>query len=75
VGIDGKEEEMMKQGYGRTVRPPFAPSKGEVCAHYWLCDPPGGETSKAECKLCGEVREFRNAPSFIAKEDEIVCEL
>ncbi len=31
------------------------------CTHFWLIDSPNGPTSAGSCKLCGEVREFRNS--------------
>lgn len=31
-----------------------------VCKHHWLIDPPDGPTSKAVCKICGEVKMFDN---------------
>lgn len=33
------------------------------CVHHWLIETPRGATSKGVCKLCGAVREFRNAIS------------
>jgi len=33
------------------------------CRHHWLIETPQGATSKGVCKLCGAVREFRNAVS------------
>lgn len=31
-----------------------------VCKHHWLIEPPDGPTSKAVCKMCGEVKMFDN---------------
>jgi hypothetical protein len=31
------------------------------CRHHWLIDSPQGATSMGRCKICGEVREFRNS--------------
>ena len=35
---------------------------GSGCAHHWIVESPSGETSKAKCKRCGEVRAFKNWP-------------
>ncbi len=32
------------------------------CAHHWLCEEPGGPTSKAVCAKCGAEDEFANSP-------------
>jgi hypothetical protein len=32
-----------------------------VCRHHWLIDTPHGATSTGRCKVCGEIREFRNS--------------
>jgi hypothetical protein len=31
------------------------------CQHHWKIAPPNGATSLGKCKVCGEVREFRNS--------------
>ena len=33
-----------------------------VCRHYWVVEPPAGETSGGVCKLCGATRSFPNSP-------------
>jgi len=30
------------------------------CQHYWIIEPPNGETSFGRCTHCGEVKEFVN---------------
>ena len=30
------------------------------CRHYWIIDPPDGDTSLGYCKHCGEGKEFTN---------------
>jgi len=30
------------------------------CRHKWVLETPNGPTSRGVCRLCGEVREFRN---------------
>ena len=32
-----------------------------VCRHHWLIETPHGSTSMGHCKVCGEVKEFRNS--------------
>ena len=32
-----------------------------VCRHHWVIESPHGATSFGRCKLCREVREFRNS--------------
>jgi hypothetical protein len=32
-----------------------------VCRHHWVIDSPHGATSMGRCKICAEVREFRNS--------------
>jgi hypothetical protein len=32
-----------------------------VCKHHWVIESPHGATSKGRCKLCHEVKEFRNS--------------
>ncbi len=29
--------------------------------HWWMCEPPNGETSMAHCKFCPAIKEFRNS--------------
>ncbi len=31
------------------------------CRHHWVIESPQGATSMGTCKVCGEVREFRNS--------------
>ena len=42
------------------------------CTHHWVIDTPSGPVSNGVCKVCGEVREFRNylenSPSW---EDDV----
>ena len=32
-----------------------------TCRHHWVIAAPEGATSMGHCKVCGEVREFRNS--------------
>jgi hypothetical protein len=32
-----------------------------VCRHHWLIESPQGATSIGRCKVCGEVKPFRNS--------------
>ena len=31
------------------------------CKHHWVIESPQGATSAGRCKVCGEIREFRNS--------------
>ena len=31
------------------------------CSHHWVIESPQGATSMGRCKICGEMREFRNS--------------
>ncbi len=31
------------------------------CVHFWLIEPPDGETSQGVCKFCGAVKTFLNS--------------
>ena len=35
----------------------------QPCRHHWVIESAESPTSKGHCKLCGEVRDFRNASS------------
>lgn len=37
-----------------------APVRTARCQHYWMIEPPGSRTSRAECVLCGERKRFPN---------------
>ena len=32
-----------------------------TCRHHWVIESPHGATSAGRCKICGEVKEFRNS--------------
>ena len=32
----------------------------EVCCHHWAIQPATGPLSQGVCRICGEVREFKN---------------
>ena len=32
-----------------------------TCRHHWVIESPHGATSMGRCKVCSEVREFRNS--------------
>jgi hypothetical protein len=42
---------------------PEAVAEQEVptCRHHWVIESPHGATSNGRCKICGEVKEFRNS--------------
>ena len=31
------------------------------CKHHWVIETPNGAISQGRCKLCSEIREFRNS--------------
>jgi hypothetical protein len=33
------------------------------CRHHWVIESPHGATSMGRCKLCNEIKEFRNSAS------------
>jgi len=41
-----------------------------ACRHYWVVEPPAGETSRGVCKLCGAARRFPNSPQGFVGEAE-----
>ena len=41
--------------------PPATTDSGtEACCHHWTIQPATGPVSQGVCRLCGEVREFKN---------------
>ena len=36
---------------------------GQVCPHYWVIERADGPESKGRCRICGEMREFKNTLS------------
>ena len=34
------------------------------CSHHWVIDAAKGPISRGVCRLCQEVRDFKNAPSM-----------
>ncbi len=36
-------------------------TESSTCRHHWVIDSPAGPVSNGICRLCGEVREFRNS--------------
>ena len=45
-------------------------SQEESCSHYWLIESPNGPTSTGECKVCGEVRVFKNSIQITSWESD-----
>lgn len=45
------------------------------CRHHWIIESPQGATSKGVCKLCGAIREFRNAAGSGYWEDDAGSDL
>ncbi|MCS7206611.1 MAG: hypothetical protein NZ951_01555 [Dehalococcoidia bacterium] len=52
---------------------PVAVAEGG-CRHKWVLEIPNGPTSRGTCRLCGEVREFRNYLTSSYWEDMTVAE-
>ena len=42
-------------------RPEAEEPEVPVCRHHWVIESPQGATSVGRCKICSEVREFRNS--------------
>jgi hypothetical protein len=42
----------------------------EICAHHWLIESPNGPTSRGTCKVCGELREFKNSVQITSWESD-----
>lgn len=56
-----------------TQTAPVAVAEGQ-CRHKWVLETPNGPTSQGRCRLCGEVREFRNYLASSYWEDMTVAE-
>lgn len=63
----------MKRTAPQPARAPLALAEGE-CRHKWVLEIPNGPTSRGTCRLCGEVREFRNYLTSSYWEDLTVAE-
>ena len=42
----------------------------EGCHHHWVIESPNGPTSTGECKVCGEIREFKNSIQITSWESD-----
>lgn len=52
------------------VEAPMTPeATTERCVHHWMVEPPGGPTSGARCRRCGEERSFSNNPEAVTLID------
>ncbi|MCH8198674.1 MAG: hypothetical protein IIA54_01210 [Chloroflexi bacterium] len=40
------------------------------CPHHWVIDSPNGPTSTGTCRVCGEIREFKNSIQITSWESE-----
>ena len=64
---------MIEQAY-RPASKEELPSRS-ICRHYWIIEAPTGPVSIGACRLCKEVREFKNyieeAPQV---DDELIVE-
>jgi hypothetical protein len=34
------------------------------CLHYWVIEPPNGPLSQGVCRVCQEIREFKNSVAW-----------
>ena len=42
------------------AQPPTTLGADLGCKHFWLIDTPTGPSSRGTCKVCGQIKEFRN---------------
>lgn len=47
------------------------PAQADTCKHRWVIDTPAGPISKGACRICGEVREFKNYLDAPYWEDDL----
>ena len=40
------------------------------CNHHWVIDSPNVPTSTGRCRVCGEIREFKNSIQITSWESE-----
>ena len=40
------------------------------CNHHWIIESPNGPTSVGSCRICGEIREFKNSIQITSWESE-----
>jgi hypothetical protein len=41
-----------------------------TCQHHWVIESPRGALSSGRCKVCGEIREFRNSTTDYVWDDD-----
>jgi hypothetical protein len=46
------------------------PVEAPSCKHHWVIESPRGALSEGHCKVCGEVREFRNSTTDYVWDDD-----
>ena len=51
----------MTQVFDPVAEPELVEEEIPTCRHHWLIESPQGATSFGRCKVCGEVKEFRNS--------------
>ena len=56
------------QGDAASQGAPAFPTENGDCPHHWLLESPNGPTSMGTCRVCGEVREFKNSIKITAWE-------
>lgn len=55
----------------RAATPEEGVASEPQCRHHWLIESPHGATSQGVCKLCGAIREFRNALDAYWEDDSV----
>ena len=45
-------------------------SEEDMCSHHWLIESPNGPESTGECKICGEIRMFKNSIQITSWESD-----
>ncbi len=59
---------MTQQGIDETIE--IAEIVESDCNHHWVIDSPNGPTSVGTCRVCGELREFKNSIQITSWESE-----
>lgn len=62
------QEEEPRTGEEEEQVPPERENQGDECNHDWRIETPNGPTSKGECRICHETREFTNSPEAATEQ-------
>jgi hypothetical protein len=52
------------------VETPAVDPEVPTCQHHWVIESPRGALSSGRCKVCGEIREFRNSTTDYVWDDD-----